>query len=117
MRALLAHNQDSYAQQENDEVEILIQTADSVLSDYPEDEPVLFDEGENSGGILQNNVTPIMNDEEINTTIGSLNKKQGETSDYIIRWARNHIENLSCVQKGQVNLCYLFVTGDGGCSK
>ena len=44
LRSHAINNQDSYAQQENDEVEGLIQTTNELISEDPDDEPVIFDE-------------------------------------------------------------------------
>lgn len=42
----MTQNQDSYSQQENDEVENLIETAESLLPHDPEDKTVVFDEND-----------------------------------------------------------------------
>ena len=96
LRANLIHNQDSYAQQENDEVENLLQAANELSSEDPEDEPVLFVQNENTGPSNICNIT-LQTDSEINSMICSLNKIQRDIFDVVMKWARDYVKHLSCV--------------------
>ena len=69
------NNQDSYAQQENNEVEGLIQITDELISEDPDDEPVIFDEQGNNSSNLSSTI-PSLSDDEINSMLCSLNRKQ-----------------------------------------
>ena len=72
-------NQDSYAQQENDEVETLIDTANALLSEDADDDAVLFDDSTNAIASLP--VLPtILPDDEINKMICSLKGKSTKKS-------------------------------------
>ena len=116
LRSHLTGNQDSYAQQENDDVESLIQTADGLISEDPDDESAIFDESENAT-CASLPILPEMNDDEINGMICTLNIKQKEIFDVAMKWARDHVKHLSCAQRKLVDPLYLFITGDGGCGK
>ena len=115
LRSNLTLNQDSYAQQENDEVETLIDTA-NALSEDADDDAVLFDDIANA--IVPLPVLPtILPDDEINKMICSLNFKQRQIFDVIMKWSRDHIKYLSCIQKKTIDPIHLLITGDGGCGK
>ena len=93
LRSNLTLNQDSYAQQENDEVETLIDTANALLSEDADDDTVLFDD--NTNAIPSLPVFPtILPDDEINKMICSLNFKQRQIFDVIMKWSRDHIKHL-----------------------
>ena len=115
LRAHLINNQDSYAQQENDDVEGLIETTNELISEDADNEPVVLDEQGNSSSHLS--TIPPLSDDEINMMIRSLNSKQREIFDVVMNWARNHVKHLSCAQKKQIDPLHLFITGDGGCGK
>ena len=116
LRSYAMNNQDSYAQQENDEVEGLIQTTDELISEDPDDEPVIFDEQGNNSSNLSSTI-PSLSDDEINSMLCSLNRKHRDIFDVIMKWARNHVKHSSCAQQKQVDPLHLFITGDGGCGK
>ena len=116
LQSHLTNNQDSYAHQENDDVESLIQMADGLISEDPDNEPVIFDENENAT-CASLPIVPEMNDDDISGMICTLNIKQREIFDVVMKWARDHVKHLSCAQRKLVDPLYLFITGDGGCGK
>ena len=109
LRSNLTLNQDPYAQQENDEVETLIETANALLSEGADDDAVLFDD--NTNAIASLTVLPtILPDDEINKMICSLNFKQRQIFDVIMKWSRDHIKHLSCIKKKQlIQFIYLLL--------
>ena len=98
LRSHAINNQDSYAQQENDEVEGLIQTTNELISEDPDDEPVIFDEQGSSSNLLP--TISSLSDDEINSMICSLNSKQRQIFNVIMKWARNHVKQfILCSEK------------------
>ena len=111
----LSHNQDSYAQQENDEVDNLLHATSTLLDEEsPEDDVVLFHD--ESGSIPKNDLT-FLSDDEINQNIRSLNTKQRMIYEIVNKWAVNHTKNLRTLCPSAVKPIYLFITGNGGCGK
>ena len=74
----LIHKQDSFAQQENDEVDELVTTTYS--DSESEDEAVLFEDSHQDLPVI---VVSVMLDEDLNQKIQSLNNKQRKTIDVI----------------------------------
>ena len=105
-RTDLTCNPDSYAQQENDEVE------DMLVPDPDED-----DSPHEETGQLPGNSAVLMIDTEVNSRIRSLNIKQWEIYEVINKWARDYIKNRSCVLHIETPPLHLFITGSGGCGK
>ena len=112
----LSHSRDSYAQQENDEVDDIIQTTAALLDEESQDDAVVFRD-DDIPGILPKNIIPVMSDDEINSNIRSLNVNQRMIFEVINKWSRDHTKNLGSLCPTVVQPTYLFVTGDGGCGK
>ena len=108
-RTDLTHNPDSYAQQENDEVEDMLVPQD----EDPDEDDSLHEET----GQLPGNSAVLMIDTEVNSRIRSLNIKQREIYEVINKWARDYIKNRSCVLHIDTPPLHLFITGSGGCGK
>ena len=86
-RTDLAHHQDSYAQQENDEIEEeLLNTANDLPSEDPADDAVVLNDSYTS---IPSSTPIVLSDDELNTNIRSLNQKQREYFDIIYDWAKN----------------------------
>ena len=107
-RTDLTHNPDSYAQQENDEVEDML---------VPQDEDPDEDDSPEETGQLPGNSAVLMIDTEVNSRIRSLNIKQREIYEVINKWARDYIKNRSCILHIDTPPLHLFITGSGGCGK
>ena len=58
-----------------------------------------------------------MLDTEVNSRIRSLNIKKREVYEVINKWARDYINNRSCVLHIDTPPLHLFITGSGGCGK
>ena len=113
LRSNLSNSQDSYAQQENDEVETLIRTANTLLSENADDDDaVLFEDDRENANASFPVLPTLMKDDEINLMICSLNSKQRQIFDVIMKRAREHIEYLSCVQKKVRYPIHSFITDD-----
>ena len=111
----LSHSQDSYAQQENDEVCNLLHATSTLLDEEdPEDEVVLFND--ESCSIPKTTLT-FLSDDEINENICSLNTKQRMIYELVNKWAIDHTKNLRTFCPSTVKPIYLFITGNGGCGK
>ena len=108
-RTDLTRNPDSYAQQENDEVEDMLGPQDE---DSDEDDSLHEETGQ-----LPGNSAVLMIDTEVNSRIRSLNIKQREIYEVINKWARDYIKNRSCVIHIDTPALHLFITGSGGCGK
>lgn len=84
----MVNNLDSYAQQENDEVQELLNTAEQ-FENYEDNEPRL-------DSIIFNN-NQLITDDEINANISTLNDKQKEIFEVVIKWSRDYIKKfVSC---------------------
>ena len=111
----LSHNQDSYAQQENDEVCNLLHATSTLLDEEDrEDEVILFND--ESCSIPKTTLT-FLSDDEINENICSLNTKQRMIYELVNKWAIDHTKNLRTLCPSTVKPIYLFITGNGGCGK
>ena len=112
LRTNLASNQDSYANQENDEVEELLETVNALAEDPTEDAVVLDDT------CVPSTTAPIiMSDNELNTKILSLNQKQREYFEVAYNWARRFVKHLSSLTKTKINPLHIFLTGGAGTGK
>ena len=114
MHANLSHNQDSYAQQENDAISVMLQATSSLIDEDPEDETVIFNDEKSFSPIA---TTVMMSDDDINENIRSLNCKQRVIYNVINKWAREHTKNRSSLIPSIIKPLYLFITGNGGCGK
>ena len=116
LRTNLMSCQDSYAQQENDEVDDMLQSANQLADEEPDEEPVLFDESDTNYSSASSSVLQL-NDEKINRLVRLLNDEQRQGYDYVIRWARRHVKYLSCVKPKKVEPIHMFITGGAGVGK
>ena len=113
MRTNLARNQDSYANQENDQVDELLDTANALASEDPADDAVILDDNS-----LPSATAPtVISDDELNTKIRSLNQMQREYFEIIYDWAKRFVKNLSAVSKIEIKPLYIFLTGGAGTGK
>lgn len=80
---------DIYGEQENDEVREEVNNASEEETD---------NEGENEhiyrGGAPIQTIEPMISDDELNKRVRSLNEKQREVFDYIVRWSRKSSQHL-----------------------
>ena len=112
MHTNLLNNPDSFAQQENDEVEQLLATTE-LLEDSDDEGEIFPDEN-----VTVSTSCPIfMPDEDLNKLVRSLNIKQRITFDVINKWARDFVKNLNCIEPIRVEPFYIFLTGKAGCGK
>ena len=114
MRENLRHNQDSYAQQENDDAEQLIQASRNLSAEDSDDEPELFTSEINTTVPIQQT---LLDDDTLNEKIRSLNVQQRQIFDVVNKWARDTVKNLSSKSPTKVDTFYIFLTGKGGCGK
>ena len=112
MRTNLASNQDSYANQENDEVEELLETVNNALAEDPTEDAVVLDDT-----CVPATTAPIMSDNELNTKILSLNQKQREYFEVVYNWARRFVKYLSSLTNTKINPLHIFLTGGAGTGK
>ena len=115
LHATLSNNQDSYAQQENDEVVDMLQATSSLIDEDPEDESVVLDDDPSL--LLPKTISFILSDDDINDNICSLNSKQRAIYNVIIKWAREYTKNRSTLTPTVIKPLYMFITGNGGCGK
>ena len=104
---------DIYGEQENDEVrEEEKNYASEEETDNEENTENVY-----SGGAPAQTIEPLISDDELNTRIRSLNEKQRELFDYIVRWSKKSSQNLrtNCAEKPAP--FYIFLTGSAGCGK
>ena len=94
------HNQDSFAQQENDDIEQLLEVARDLsvddTDDDPDDEPELFT---SEIDITLPMGPTLLSDNALNEKIRSLNVQQRQIFDVINKWARDTVK--ICRQKRQ----------------
>ena len=108
----MQYNQDSFAQQENDEVQQIMEATTDLIDD-PEDEPEIFSEMDVSHPVRFS----LLNDDELNAKIRSLNSQQRKIFDVVNKWARDSVKNLSSKSPIKIEPIYLFLTDKGGCGK
>ena len=114
-RTDLAHHQDSYAQQENDEIEEeLLNSVNDLPSEDPAGDAVVLDDSYTS---IPSSTPIVLSDDELNTNIRSLNQKQREYFDIIYYWAKKFVKNLSALSKVEIQPLYIFITGGAGTGK
>ena len=107
LRENLMHNQDSFAQQENDEVGNMVRISEGLQKNI-EDEDGSFS-GEGNATSIVNISRYFMNDIDLNGMICSLNKKQREVFDVINKWARDYVKNLSAKQSETIEPVYTYI--------
>ena len=85
----LTPNHDSFANQENDEVEDIIDAANTLLNpEDPSDDAVIFDDA-----CVPSTAAPVViRDDELNEKIRSLNQKQREYFELIFDWAKRFVK-------------------------
>ena len=110
----LSHNQDSYAQQENEVCNLLHANSRLLDEEDPEDEVVLLND--ESCSIPKTTLT-FLSDDEINENICSLNTKQRMIYELVNKLAMNHTKIQTTLCPSTVKPIYLFITGNGGCGK
>ena len=116
LRTNLASSHDSHRDQENDEVDELLQTANDLISEDPAEDAVVLDN--NDTPIPPVNSAPIiMPDDELNTKICSLNSKQREYFEFIYNWGKSYVKNMSALSKTEIKPLYIFLTGGAGTGK
>ena len=112
MRTNLASIQDSYENQENDEVEELLETVNALAEDPTEDAVVLDDT------CVPSTTAPIvMSDNQLNTNILSLNQKQREQFEIVYNSARRFVKHFSSLTNTKINPLHTFLTGGAGTGK
>ena len=117
LRTNLASNQDSYANQENDEVEELLETVNALAEDPTEDDVVLDDT------CVPSTTAPIHLSLclimlcLINTKLLSLNQKQREYFEVVYNWARRFVKHISSLTNTKINPLHIFLTGGVGTGK
>ena len=107
----LNSNLDVFAQQENEEVEEELHqnnVEDNEISNNPH-----CDFNATSRNL---NVLSVLCDNEINTKIRSLNKKQREVFEFIFTWAKRIVKSWSSTIVSVLPF-YIFLTGGGGFGK
>ena len=114
MHTNLQNNQDSFAQQENDDVEQRLETVRDLTPDDPDDEPELFT---SEMGMTVPIRPTLLSDDALNEKIRSLNIQQRQIFDVVNKWARDTVKNLSSKSPKKVEPIYIFLTGKGGCGK
>ena len=102
-----ARGLDIHGEQENEEV--VLKNNDN--DDHDEDEEVYH------GGAPFQPVQPIISNEELNSRIRSLNKKQREIFDLILKWTRETIQSRSSKNIKKPDPFQIFLTGSAGCGK
>ena len=110
------HHTDSFAEQENDDVEEKVDNT-NLCDDEGEEEAVVFD----SETPAPHNSTPsridLMPDVDINDLIQSLNVKQRQIFEVVNKWARSYVKSLSSEQRTDIQPLHIFITGGAGCGK
>ena len=107
---------DSYGQQENDIVN------DYLTEEIDDSESQAFQTMEAHSADVENNnlmsnKLPAIPDNIINEHIRSLNMKQREFFNFILKWSRDYIENLRCKVIKKVESFHIFITCDAGVRK
>ena len=103
-----ARGLDIQGEQENEEVREEVQNNEN--DEIDEDEEVY------NGEAPSQPVQPIISDEEPNSRIRSLNKKQREIFDFLLKWTRETIQSRNFdIQKPDP--FQIFLTGSAGCGK
>lgn len=105
----LEHNQDHFAQQENEEV---IELINENLEEEPDE---VFDDSENHG-TFTNRTHDLLSDVELSSCLRSLNQKQREIFDVVLTWGKQFIQN-SNIESVNIEPLQIFLSGSGGVGK
>lgn len=109
----LEHNQDPYAQQENDEV---IGIINETIEDETDDLDPNTDRSEQFD-TLTSRPHSLLNNNELNSCIRSLNQKQREIFDVILKWGKSIVQNSNSQNPVDFEPLHIFLTGGGGVGK
>ena len=106
---------DTFLEQEKDKTEIEIREAvDSLLeNEDPVEEAVLLEDISQ----IQSTRPVLIQDEELNSKIRSLNDKQRKSFDLAHGWAKKSLNNLSSLAPTAIDPLHTFLTGNAGCGK
>ncbi|XP_066934413.1 uncharacterized protein [Clytia hemisphaerica] len=107
----LMHNQDAFAQQENDEVQDLM----SNSSDSENDDE--SHEVEQNFAPFTQTVHGLQTDDQINTHIRSLNSKQRDIFDIVLNWGKMYVQNSKSNNPVLLEPLRIFLTGGAGVGK
>ncbi|XP_066921397.1 uncharacterized protein [Clytia hemisphaerica] len=107
----LMHNQDAFAQQENDEVQDLM----SNSSDSENDDE--SHEIEQNFAPFTQTVHGLQTDDQINTHIRSLNSKQRDIFDIVLNWGKMYVQNSKSNNPVLLEPLRIFLTGGAGVGK
>ena len=100
---------DIYGEQENEEIRN--DFLESNNNEEDEDEQIYH------GGAPLQPVQPIISDEELNNRIRSLNKKQRNIFNFVMKWTRETIQSRTCENVLKTEPFQIFLTGSAGCGK
>ncbi|XP_066927184.1 uncharacterized protein [Clytia hemisphaerica] len=104
---------DIYGEQENDDVrEEERNYASGEELDNEENTENVY-----SGGAPIQPIEPLISDNELSRRIRSLNEKQREMFDYIVKWSKKTSQNLRTSTATKPDPFYIFLTGSAGCGK
>jgi len=103
----LQHNQDAHAQQENEEVIRLLINEDNPEREVEQNHTFSGDDDDNMG-TYTNKTHNLLNDNEINNLVRTLNKKQRQVFDTVLQWGKSFIKNEN------FQPFHIFLTGGGG---
>ena len=104
---------DSFAQQENDDVNEVLQN----YQDIEKLEDSLPDENQRRNGSPGLSSFVLMPDKDINELIHSLNYRQRVIFDMVFSWANSYVKNLSSQNTKEIQPLQLFITGGAGTGK
>ena len=109
----MVHNQDSFAQQENEEVMDLMNIDQGSSEDDNNDN----DTEEQSFAPFVQARHEFQSDDEINAHIRTLNSKQKEIFDVVLNWGKRHVQNLKSKNPILLDPIHIFLTGGAGVGK
>ena len=106
---------DTFLEQENDETEFEIREAVDSLpqNEDPAEKTVLLEDMSQ----IQSTRPVLIQDEELNSKIRSLNDKQRKSFDLAHGWAKKSLNNLSSLAPTAIDPLHIFLTGNAGCGK
>ena len=109
------NRQDPFSQQENEDIEDEIrETVDGILvNEDPAEDAMPLE----SAFQTQNTRSILIQDEELNSKIRSLNEKQREIFNLVHDWSKKCVKNLSSSAPAPVDPLHIFLTGNAGCGK
>ena len=102
------HNQDAHAQQENEEVTRLLN--ESISAEEDEENHTCLENYD--VGTYAHKTHNLLNDNELNNLVRTLNKKQRQIFDAILQWGKKVIRS-----EEKFEPLYIFLTGGGGVGK